>query len=460
MGKTKEAVEYLERLSETKIELGLERVRRVAEGMGLLGNKLPVVLVGGTNGKGSTAFTLSSLLSAHGLKAGLYTSPHLRRLTERVSVDGKEVDLCELSEAVLEVRRCTEELEVHLTYFEVLTLSAMRIFLLREVDVAVLEVGLGGRLDATNIFQPLLSVITGVSLEHQDYLGHTLREIAFEKAHILRSSAPACIGPLLNPNIHLDETLMKWALSAARELEGAAARVAPGAKIVKFHSALREEGDVLRLPEGVLGGEGVEVIFERLGGGRWRFKREGEWYSSPYLGGALSGSAALAVGALDVLAGQLSFGLKPDKVKEGLEGLRWDGRGDLRVYKGRRILLDGAHNMEGARNLSLLLRELGGRFNLIFGCLKDKPCARMLNVLKKDVGEIFLVQTPSPRAAHPFKILDDFLSLTEGDLSVTSLGSAGVKEALERTEGDALIAGSLYLVGEGLKLIEEGAVSH
>jgi len=399
---------HLERAHPSAIELGLERVARVRDAMGLH-PAFPVIIVGGTNGKGSVCAYLEAMLRAQGYKTGLYTSPHLLRYNERVRIDGIETADEEIVAGLKAVEAACGE--VSLTYFEHGTLGAMWQFIQAGVEVAVLEVGLGGRLDAVNVFEPAVAVVTTVDLDHQAWLGETREAIGFEKAGIFRASKPAvCADP--DP----PQSLINHAQAV-------------GAKLLRA---------------------GRDFSFECLDDG-WSF-RMGETHlpalPMPALAGAHQlANAAAALAALRELGEALPVSLAA--IHAGLVNMRLAGRFQ-RIPGMVEVVLDVAHNPQSARSLadSLRAQPARGQNYAVFALLADKDAGGIVEPLKDCFDAWFvaglggergqsgeaLAARLRPHLAVPVEVFDDPLSAFQ---------AAG----LLAVEGDRITAfGSFYTV--------------
>lgn len=348
----------LERLHPSTIELGLERVRRVRDALGLA-PAFPLIIVGGTNGKGSTCAYLEAILGAAGYKTGLYTSPHLLRYNERVRIAGVEspdADLIAAFERIDAARGDTS-----LTYFEFGTLGAMAQFIDAGVDVAILEVGLGGRLDAVNVFDADAAIVTSVDLDHMDYLGDTREQIGFEKAGIYRAGRPAiCADPA--PPVSL--------LAHARDI-GADLRC-----VNRDFSAQRDDD-------------------------HWTYRgSDVTWPAVPVP--AMAGAYQLrnAAGALAVLeALRARLPVSAAAIREGLAAARVAGRFQ-RIARAPEVIVDVAHNPEAARALAATLREqpAAGRTLAVVGMLADKDAAGVFAALSGEIDAWWTCAPGSPRA--------------------------------------------------------------
>ncbi len=348
----------LETLHPSAIELGLDRVRRVKEAMGLAPD-FPLIVVGGTNGKGSTCAYLGAILGAAGHKTGVYTSPHLLRYNERVRIDGKEADDADLVAAFEAVDRARAD--VALTYFEFGTLAAMAQFIAAKVDVAVLEVGLGGRLDAVNVFDADAAIVSSVDLDHMDYLGDTREQIGFEKAGIYRAGRPAvCADP-----------------DPPASLLGHAAQIG---------------ADLRRLGRDFSAGQT---------GDRWTYYgRALTWSDLPLP--AMAGPCQLrnAAGALAVIeALQAVLPTPAEALRRGIAAARLAGRFQ-RIARSPDVILDVAHNPEAARALASTLRAqpIAGRTLAVVGMLADKDADAVVAALADGIDAWWTCTPDSPRA--------------------------------------------------------------
>ncbi|MBT1120900.1 bifunctional tetrahydrofolate synthase/dihydrofolate synthase [Stutzerimonas nitrititolerans] len=414
---------YLEQLHPTAIDMGLERVREVAVRLGLGRPARRIVTVTGTNGKGSTCAFIASLLHSQGLKVGVYSSPHLLRYNERVQIDGEQASdeaLCAAFAAVEAARG-----DVSLTYFEMGTLAAFWLFQRAGLDAAVLEVGLGGRLDAVNLVDADVSVVTNIGLDHSEWLGDSRDSVATEKAGIFRSGKPALCGDLHPPASLLD---CAASLPAPLYLRGR-----------DFDLALDAHGWHWR---------GVSSAGEPL-----------ELHDLPLLSLPVE-NAALAIQAFVLLEPVW----QPERVADALLQTRVTGRLDRRRLrsKGQNVplLLDVGHNPHAASYLaeSLAARPPAGRRLAVFGLLADKDLDGILDVLLPRVDEWAVAPLATPRSA-PAGDLQDALLRRGVSVSI----HAGVAQALEAQlaqaeEGDEiLLFGSFYCVAEALEWLNRYA---
>ncbi len=413
------ALSRLESLDVRGMKLGLAAIDALCERLGRPERKVPSVLVGGTNGKGSTAATLSAIAKASGLRAGLYTSPHLMRVNERVRLEDEDAPSEELDAALGRVFAAADAApSVPATYFEAVTAAALLMFAERGLDLAVLEVGLGGRFDATNIAPAVLSAVTSIGLDHTEELGGTLSRIAAEKAGIFRRGRPAL------------------ALAAAPEARDVL-RAAAGEAGAQWHDASLE----LSVRVGETGTSGT--LFDLTTPLRKIA------LATPLPGAHQAWNTALAVRAAELLPEPV-LALTEAALAEGVRRVRWPGRLERFDVGGREVLLDGCHNTEGAAALAAFLGEAGlaGRCRLLFGAMVDKDVEGMARLLFPAVRDVTLTAAASPRAAPADELARRVRAASGGVSSSRSVGEA--IEALLAQGGSApiIVAGSLYLVGE------------
>jgi dihydrofolate synthase / folylpolyglutamate synthase len=409
-----------------KFELAAMRV--LMEALGSPQQRFRSVLIAGTNGKGSTASTLASILRTGGYRTGLYTSPHLIRVNERVRVDGQDISDDDFASYYFRVDDCARKLvaggrlQWHPSFFETMTALAFLEFADREVDIAVLEVGMGGRLDATNIVEPLVSVITDISLDHTEWLGGTIGEIAREKAGILREN-----GVLVTLPQHPE----------ANQAIGEAA-VALHVRGVNAAEYVPERGSEDGAYE-------LAVLDERIS------------VSSPLAGSHQKRNVALAIAAAVELSNHHGYKLSVDRIAEGVRATRWPGRLERFSPPGQPdVLMDVAHNPAGAWALRAALSHLDpqpGTLTAVFGCLKDKAFSEMGQILFPMFETVVLTEVPSPRTAS----LDELRCAAEAT-GVRVMTAANPQEALARAmnitppDGIVVVAGSVYLAG-GLRAL-------
>ncbi len=410
----------------------LNAMRVLTSALGSPERRFPSVLVAGTNGKGSTSATLASILKCAGYRTGLYTSPHLSRVNERVRIDREEISDDDFAALYFRVDDCARRLvsegalREHPSFFEVMTALAFLAFAEGKVDIAVLEVGMGGRLDATNIVDPLISVITDISLDHTEWLGPTIAAITREKAGILRPD-----GVLITLPQHPEANQTIGEVATELNVRGVnAAAYVPG----------RDETTTGSYWLNVLG-ESVEI-------------------RSPLAGAHQQRNIALAIAAAIELRNCYSYNISPAQISDGIRQTRWLGRMErLRVSGRADVLLDVAHNPAGAWALRSALSHLEPEprgMTAVFGCLADKPVADIAQILFPLFGTVVLTEVDSPRRAP----LATMVAAAE-PTGVRIETVADIKGALERawavTPGDGVVVvtGSVYLVGAARSLLAE-----
>jgi dihydrofolate synthase/folylpolyglutamate synthase len=413
--------------------------------------RFPSVLIAGTNGKGSTAATLASILRASGLKTGLYTSPHLIRINERIRVDGEEIADDDFARLHGEVDRVAEglvergELPWHPSFFEMMTAIAFAYFALQRVEIAVLEVGMGGRLDATNVVEPLVSVIADISLDHQKFLGNTVGEIAREKAGIIRAGGVVVTLPQQSEaNDVIGNTILELGATGVSAVSYVPP-VSPGSDEYLVREKTFTTGDtgygkvganyIYRYPLDVLG---KEILVETPLTGRHQLR-----------------NVALAVAAAEELSKQGFSGITPASIELGIRETRWPGRMQvLAAHSGwPEVVLDVAHNPAGAWALRSALSERyeDHRLIFVFGAMRDKAISEMAEILFPVAERVIATQPENPRSASPEEI-QEAGRRTGAEIEGVGEVGAALEQARAVAAGDGVIVvtGSIYLVGEAM----------
>jgi dihydrofolate synthase/folylpolyglutamate synthase len=421
-----EALAALDRRELFGIRLGLENVRAIFDRLGRPELAYPTLHVAGTNGKGTTAAALASLAQAHGLRPGLYTSPHLVDFRERIRIDDLPVERAEVIAGWERIASAVEERGM--TYFEATTILALDYFARARVDLAVIEVGLGGRLDATNVIRPEVAVVTGVARDHERWLGESLSAIAREKAGIFKPVAPALVGDPGPPEVRAVWTAAAAAVGAPlaflpEEVTWSVRSVEPGRTRFDYGSP------TLRLDE-------LEL---------------------PLTGSVFARAAALAVHTWERLAnapGPVVPEIDEARVRSALAGLTLGGRGEWREVGGIPHLFDVAHNPAGCERLAATVGELGrGRAALVFGALADKAWPRMLDALAPATARAWVCGLETAGARRLMR--EDARAEVEGrgmtwsETVAQALAAAG-DEVARGKAGFVLVAGSFHTVGEAL----------
>ena len=422
--------ELYERSGQSRRKFSLEEIRVLLAALGDPHRQFPAVLIAGTNGKGSTAATLASILTASGMRTGLYTSPHLARANERIRVDREEIDDDSFARLYFRVHEAAEQLVESGTlpqfpsYFEVLTALALLYFAESRVRIAVLEVGMGGRLDATNIVDPLLSVITDISLDHMEWLGSTIAAITREKAGILRPR-----GTLVTLPQHPEANQVLGEVAAELDVRGVSA--------VPFMPGISASASAPYTVDAF----GTAVLVD-----------------SPLTGAHQHRNLALATAAAVELATHHGFPVTAGSLARGNHETRWPARMERFEAGGVTWVLDVAHNPAGAWALRAGLHELaeeGKPRLLIFSCLRDKPIAEMAQILFPLFDSVLLPPIKTARAAG----IGDLLQAAEAT-GTPAHAFASVAGALNQAQqkavgGLVVVSGSVYLVGEARTVLLE-----
>jgi len=395
-----QAIEFLYGLRLFGMKLGLDNTLHLAAAMGHPQRRLRFIHVAGTNGKGSTCAMLESIYRAAGWRVGLFTSPHLVSFAERIQVNRELISHDDVARLANDIRAAISALggEWLPTFFEAVTVMALKYFEEQKCDLVVWETGLGGRLDATNIVLPLASLITNVQLDHQQWLGQTLPEIAAEKAGIIKPGIPA--------------------LTSTDD---------PGALAVITDAARRQQAP-------------LTVVTELAGS--WEIALAGEHQKR---------NAALALAAARLLQPQISA--PESAIREGLKTTHWDGRLQIaRQADGRMILLDGAHNPAGAQTLAAALQSCfqGRQPALILGTMADKDYTGICRCLAPAAAKIFLSPISSDRGADPQRLAD---CCRKANPAAKTFVCRNIAHALAQAarEPFVVVAGSIHFVGEAME---------
>jgi dihydrofolate synthase/folylpolyglutamate synthase len=428
-----EAIQFLYSLRWFGTNFGLSNTFKLAELAGNPHHNLRFIHVAGTNGKGSTCAMLESIYRAGGLRVGLFTSPHLVAFGERIQVNRQLISDADVVRLVSELKPLLAKFSTdeHPTFFEVVTVMALRYFAEQKCDLVIWETGLGGRLDATNIVTPLASVITNIQYDHQKWLGETLASIAAEKAGIVKSGIPV--------------------ITAADEPEAL--------KVIQ--DTARANNVHVTVVQPKLGkSPSPHPIWRGIKGEGDRGSRQPEADSDiltalelPLLGSHQRLNAALAIATVRTLAPQIP--VSDDAIRAGLSQVSWPGRLQLVTRpSGQKILLDGAHNIAGAQTLATAIAQYfpNAKTALILGILQDKDWDAICRILAPLAYRILLVPVPSERTANT----DELSAASQrANPKISIHPCASLSAALSETASDPflLITGSLYLVGEAMDLL-------
>ncbi len=411
--------------------------------------QFPAVLIAGTNGKGSTAATLASILQASGLKTALYTSPHLVRINERIRVNGREIsneDFARLhGEIDLIAERLIErrELPWHPSFFEMMTAIAFTHFAREKVEIAVLEVGMGGRLDATNVVEPLVSVIADISLDHQKFLGNTVGEIAREKVGIIRPGGVVVTLPQLpEANDVIGNTILDLGAHGVSAVQYVPP-VSPGSteyRVASTEKDLQVKNRAATFSRYPLQVMGQQILVESPLAGRYQLR-----------------NVALAIAAAEELAKVGLRGITAESIERGIRQTRWPGRFQVIPASAGwpEIVFDVAHNPAGAWALRSALSERYDSRPLIFvfAAMRDKAISEMTEILFPLAERVIATRPENPRAASPEEIQQAARRTGAEIETVPNVGAALERaRALAGPHTVMVVTGSIYLAGEAMRL--------
>ncbi len=416
-------------------KFGLENISTISESLGNPHRAAPCVHIAGTNGKGSTAAMLESILRASGLRTGLYTSPHLEKINERIRINGEDISDDAFAAAWSAVHEKIEslmaagKLSAHPTFFECITAMAFVAFARNHVEFAVYEVGLGGRLDATNIVVPEVTVITPIDFDHENFLGHSIAEITGEKAGIIKPNVPVVSASSRTTDI------------------GKAAADVIAARCAEKHATLLEV-DALWNLDNIIAADGMYRADARSE----RFHVN--LHIAPALPGRFQIQNALAAATAATVLAELGFPTNTASIEKGIATARWPGRLE-RLSSAPGIYLDGTHNPAGARELAKFWREnfAGRRIILVYGAMRDKAVDEIAGQLFPLADTVILTEPRQPRAISASLLAE----MTEHH-AAKSVIIANPEQALERaielanvnsaSPAAVFATGSLYLVGD------------
>ena len=439
----KETLQWIHGIGRFGIKPGLERMEALLEKMGKPHDELRFVHIAGTNGKGSTAAMLASIAKAGGYRAGLYTSPYLMKFNNRIGINGEDISADKLVYLANRLKPIVEEIAEdpqlgQPTEFEVVTTLALSYYAMEEPDIVVMEVGLGGRLDATNVITPILSVITNVSLDHTHVLGSTVKEIAGEKAGIIKNKVPVISA---SDDVVVDDVIVK----VSAEMNAPVYKVLSEDSKDPFNTKVGRKapdrfffyGNRKIVPEGQL--------FSFKG-----FSGELEDIFIPLRGDYQIKNAATALAATQILV-RSGFKLPEKTIKEGLKNVRWPGRMEVLNNKPL-VVIDGAHNPAAVSNL---VRGINEHFNyrnmiLVMGIMEDKDCMEIMNEIVPHAERLILTRPEMDRSADP-NALKEYV---EKNFTLKVTVKPQIDKALEfafkcaKEEDIILVTGSFYTISE------------
>lgn len=419
----KEAINYIKKVGNFGSNYGLERTERLLEILGNPHKKLNVIHIAGTNGKGSTTSMIASILIEEGFNVGMYTSPFLEEFEERIQINRQNIkknDLANYMDYIKEaVDKVIEEGYNHPTEFEIITCLMFKYFYDKKVDYAVVEVGLGGRLDSTNVVNPLLTVITSISLDHTNILGNTLEEIAREKGGIIKKNTPLILYPQ-------KEEALKELQNISKE------------KSAKIYEVKKDDAKLLEIIKN-------DDFYQKI-----KIKGEFNTYNANLrlLGEHQILNCAVAVRAVEVLSKIQGFQIK--NIEKGIENARWIGRLEV-LNKNPLVVIDGAHNIQG---ITTLKENISKYFNykniiLLIGILADKQVEDMIKVITPMSKHIIALTPHSDRAELGVKLKEEIEKFNKNVESFESYETAFKKAlSIAREDDLILVTGSLYMIGE------------
>ncbi|RLF38873.1 MAG: bifunctional folylpolyglutamate synthase/dihydrofolate synthase [Thermoplasmata archaeon] len=417
-------IEWLQQFKPYGIKLGLDRIRYIVDKLGNPEGRYRNIHVAGTNGKGTVCRLLSNILLEDGYHVGLYTSPHLYDIRERFIVDNKIIEEEKLLEVISIVKPVVDKLiqkKIYPTYFEVTTAIAFQYFSMEDVDIAVIEVGMGGRSDATNIITPMVSIITNISLDHQQFLGETIEEIAFEKAGVIKNDIPVITAA--------DKKALKIIEKIA----------------IEKNSPLRYiKKDYIRRITKNIDRQIFHIELER-----------NYTIETSLLGSQQGENIAITLAAIEELRKQ-GLKISDESIKNGVRKTSNPGRMEL-ISRKPLILLDGAHNIAGIKVLKENLLDFNyDKLILVFGVLKDKNYSDMIDIISENADIIILTQPDTSRASP----VDSLIKLVDETkkVYVTTKVRDAVDQALKVVGKKDMICitGSLYTVGEAREILMRG----
>lgn len=413
-------LDFLFGLEKSGIKLGLERTHNLLNAIGSPHKAFKSIHIAGTNGKGSVASIIHSVLVASGIRSGLFTSPHLVCFRERIRSDGyciAEEELCEIVNDIKDAIVATGA-----SFFEACTAIAFEYFKRKSIEVAVVEVGMGGRLDSTNVVMPMVSCITSIDYDHTEYLGKTLPKIAFEKAGIIKPGVPVVCG--------------KMGSSAMRTI----ARVAWRNNCQDYWLDRDATWSIVSF-----GIEGSKFEYHGLG--------EDLELSINLAGLHQIENASLAVLALEVARSQ-GLGISRSAIEEGVGNARWPGRLEV-INRSPSILVDAAHNTSGVKALVETLHRIDFKPDIIvLGVLRDKDFKRMIKLLSTLTKRFVFTKPSSPRALPLRKLAE-----AANQIGLTYLTTSSVDKAVcqacsaASTDGKIIVCGSIYLIGDVMRVL-------
>jgi dihydrofolate synthase/folylpolyglutamate synthase len=426
----KQTIEWLYDLHLFGIKFGLKKIEKLLEFLDNPQDSLRIIHVGGTNGKGSVCAMLSSILTDAGFRVGVNTSPHLSEFTERIQINGEHISkakVIEYANLLKDIReKVNSETEFgYATYFEVVTAMALQYFADNKVDYVILEVGLGGTFDATNVVMPIISVITNIGLDHTEHLGDTLTSIAENKAGIIKPRIPVLTS------------------NNDQEIVNVISKVCS-----KCNSQLYQLGKDIQYN---LLESATDRTIIKYNGKNFNISK----LTIPLIGKHQAENAAVAVGVIDLLSldNSKKWKISEGNIKNGLENTHWPGRLEI-MQKAPLVLLDGAHNQTGAATLNGAIELFKYKnLSMVFGCSEEKNINSILHEILQKANKLYITQADIRRAAKPDQILKVIEKYDIKKIVVPDVKQA-VKLAIDKSDPDDMVCvcGSLFVVGEAREL--------
>lgn len=428
-----EAINYIKETAKFGSKLGLERTEKILELLGNPHKKIKTIHVAGTNGKGSTTAMLTNILIHSGYKVGCYISPYIEEFEERIQINNKNIPKEELAHIVTEVSKVVTEVELlgfgNPTEFEIITCAGFLYFYEKNVDFAVVEVGLGGRLDSTNVINPILSIIGSISFDHMQYLGNTIEEIAFEKGGIIKSNTKVVLYPQEDSVTKVIEDICNVRKSPLVKVRREDATFV-GVKDFK-------DKDII---------QNIKVMT----------KNNNYHIDLALLGTHQVQNCNVVINSLEALM-EMGINITKESILSGLREVKWPGRLEI-MKRDPLVVMDGAHNIDGIKKLSESIDTYFKykKLVLIIGILADKQVDEMINVICPKADMIIAV-TPHSERAELSEALKEKVQLCNKNCEAIMDYEEAYKRALSYCDEDTLliISGSLYMVGDMRKIIRE-----
>ncbi len=413
----KESLRFLYSLQQYGIKFGLSKTENLLKAMGNPQKKLKFIHIAGTNGKGSVATYINSILTHAGYRVGLYTSPHLVSFTERMKINSKNISKSEVVYYTKIIQKIMDKKEPP-TFFEAVTAMAINYFADKKVDIAILETGMGGRLDATNVITPLVSIITNISLEHQEFLGNNLIDIAREKAGIVKKSTPLISGVTQREVISMFEDICK-------------SKQSPFFLLNRDFSCTQNNG--------VYNYSGIKLNLKSL--------------ESGLKGIYQKNNLAISIASCELIS-DMGFYIKKEDIKKGIKNSFWPGRMHI-VSTSPIMMLDGAHNVDAIYNLSLSLKEFNfDKLILIIGVMADKDVKNILNIIIPRADFVIYSRPEYYRAMDPSILSTKYPKEHKHKVIPCLKDAISFSKDIASKNDLVLITGSLFTVGEALSIID------